>query len=263
MKTKLTLVFMLATALGVQARAETIIQTTTNWTPQATVTIPPAADVFMYDGVGASTGDVKALTSLLKSMNLTYATANTSQINAMKESDFVGRYKLILWPGGNSIDASAALSSATLSNVHNAVENAGIPYLGVCAGDIMAGALGSWTNKAFNLLNGVSFPNNYDKGIITGVAISFPKQSTLDITVWDGPVDTGWGNIVGKFPDGTPSIVEGQSGKGFVLLTAVHPEASLDGWCQGSSCKDNSQDVAYAKTLVNAAITRTPLPYFQ
>ena len=42
----------------------------------------------------------------------------------------------------------------------------------------------------------------------------------------------GWGAVVGKYPDGTPAIVEGTSGKGWVILCGVHPEAPAN-WRQG------------------------------
>jgi hypothetical protein len=34
---------------------------------------------------------------------------------------------------------------------------------------------------------------------------------------------TGWGAVIGKYPDGTPAIVEGTFGSGWVILTGVHP----------------------------------------
>jgi len=39
------------------------------------------------------------------------------------------------------------------------------------------------------------------------------------------PKFTGWGAVVGKYPDETPAIVEGTSGKGWVILCGLHPEA--------------------------------------
>jgi hypothetical protein len=236
------------------------ITTTTNWAPTS-CSVPAPAEVFFYTGTGTTSGDVAAVKDLLNLMKLTYSEVSASQMNCIQESNIAGRFKLILFPGGNSIDISAALNASALAAVHNAVTNDGVPYLGICAGDFMAGAWGSSSHKAFNLTNGVSF-NVYDHGAITGVPISFPKQATLDITLWDGPADKGWGSVVGKFSDGTPAIVEGKSGKGFVLLSGVHPEASLTGWCKGSACADNKLDVAYAETLVNAALHSTPLPSF-
>jgi hypothetical protein len=37
----------------------------------------------------------------------------------------------------------------------------------------------------------------------------------------DGPQYTGWGAVVGRCPDGTAAIVEGTSGKGWVLLVGA------------------------------------------
>ena len=78
----------------------------------------------------------------------------------------------------------------------------------------------------------------------------------------DGPQFTGWGAVVGKYPDGTPAIVEGASGKGWVILSGVHPEAPAN-WRGGMTfTTPASVDNAYARTLIDAALHRTSLPHY-
>jgi glutamine amidotransferase-like uncharacterized protein len=77
----------------------------------------------------------------------------------------------------------------------------------------------------------------------------------------DGPQFTGWGAVVGKYPDGTPAIVEGTCGKGWVILTGVHPEAPAN-WRRGMTfTTPASVDHAYAATLIDAALHGTCLPH--
>jgi hypothetical protein len=68
--------------------------------------------------------------------------------------------------------------------------------------------------------------------------------------------------VVGKYPDGTPAIVEGSSGKGWVILTGVHPEAPAN-WRRGMAfTTPASVDHAYAATLIHAALNGTRLPHY-
>jgi glutamine amidotransferase-like uncharacterized protein len=85
---------------------------------------------------------------------------------------------------------------------------------------------------------------------------------TLDQYWEDGPELSGWGAVVGKYPDGTPAIVEGSSGSGWVVLSGVHPEAPAE-WRHGMTFMTSAAtDEAYAWTLIEAALNRTSLPHF-
>jgi hypothetical protein len=78
----------------------------------------------------------------------------------------------------------------------------------------------------------------------------------------DGPQFTGWGLVVGKYPDGTPAIVEGTSGKGWVILCGVHPEAP-ENWRRGMAFSATANVAnAYTETLVDAALHGTQLPHY-
>lgn len=78
----------------------------------------------------------------------------------------------------------------------------------------------------------------------------------------DGPQYTSWGAVVGKYPDGTPAIVEGRSGKGWVLLVGTHPEAP-EGWRRGMIFTTPAGAAnLYAGTLIDAALHGTSLPHY-
>ena len=78
----------------------------------------------------------------------------------------------------------------------------------------------------------------------------------------DGPDLSGWGSVIAKYPNGNSAMTEGYWGKGFVLLCAVHPEAPAN-WRYGMSFYTPLDvDLAYARTLVSAALNRTMLRHY-
>ena len=222
-----------------------------------TGTTPP---VLLFNGTGTDSS-VASVESILGTLKLSYATANTSQLNAMTETKLKA-YKLLIVPGGNSDTIANNLSKATRAMVRATVQNDGLHYLGICAG----GFFGSYQyGNGLDLTSGVWFnvwPNNGKGTGMEAVPISFPKSSTLDIYWHDGPETSGWGYIVAKYPDGTAAIAEGAYGKGFAIMTGVHPEAPA-GW--RTCCKFTTPlatDLAYASTLVTAALNGTSLPHY-
>jgi len=70
------------------------------------------------------------------------------------------------------------------------------------------------------------------------------------------------GAVIGKYPDGSPAIVQGTYGKGWVLLTGVHAEAPAS-WRRGMDFKTPANvDNDYAATLIRAALKREVLPHY-
>jgi adenine phosphoribosyltransferase len=146
---------------------------------------------------------------------------------------------------------------------HDAVQ-AGVNYLGICAGAFLAGDGRGYYNS-FDLASGVRFGfyaaenRGIRKAAVTVAGVNAPAIEHY----WeDGPELTGWGAVVGKYPDGTPAVVEGTSGQGWVILAGVHPEAP-ETWRRGMTfATPASVANAYAGTLVQAALTRTWLPHY-
>jgi hypothetical protein len=239
-----------STALSTTATAMTTTTTTTSSVP-----------VLVYNGLGTSSTDVTAVEAVVTSMGLAYATANSTQLNAMSQSQLQA-YKLFLMPGGNSITIGSYLTKNATATLHNAV-SAGLNYLGICAGGFFGGF--SAYNNFTNLTSGVWFsvyPNNGNGIGKTSVNTYFPDGSTLDVYWQDGPQLGGWGKVVAKYPNGQPAITEGYLGTGFVLLSGVHYEAPSS-WRTGMTFTTPLDvDLAYAKTLVNAALNRSALPHF-
>jgi hypothetical protein len=226
--------------------------------PLGSPVVPP---ILLFNGTGTSSTDVTAVEAILADNKLTYTTANSSQLDAMTETE-LSAYKLLIVPGGNSITIGHNLTSSTTTNIHNAVINDGLHYLGICAGGFFGGYS---IYNGLNLTSGVwfNFYEDYNEGIYkAAVEISSPDSPTLDQYWQDGPEFTGWGSIVGKYPDGTPAIVEGDSGKGWVMLSGVHPEAPAS-WRVGMTFTTPvAVDNAYAGVLILAALNRTSLPHY-
>ena len=219
-----------------------------------------APSILLFNGTGTSANDVAAVETILKGSHLNYSTVNSEQLNGMSESQLMAHHLLII-PGGNFIRIGDSLTTNTTANIHNAVQG-GLNYLGICAGGLLAGD-GSYNN--LNLTSGVRFDfyAAVNRGIHkTAVAITGVGTPVLEHYWEDGPQFTGWGAVVGKYPDGTPAVVEGASGKGWVILCGVHPEAPTN-WRGGMTfTTPASVDNAYARTLIDAALLRTRLPHY-
>jgi hypothetical protein len=216
--------------------------------------------VLIFNGTGTSPSDVTAVESVVKTLGLAYHTADSSQLDAISQSQLLA-YKLFIVPGGNSITIGNNLSSKATTTVRDAVAQ-GLNYLGICAGGFFGGyskynGLDLTSGKWFNLYA------DYYKGIHKeAVAISFPGGTKLDIYWQNGPELSGWGQIIGKYPNGSTAITEGYWGKGFVLLSGVHPEAPA-GWRSGMHFfTPLDVDLAFAGTLVTSALNRVTLPHF-
>ncbi len=223
---------------------------------------PGDAPILLFTGTGTSPGDVRAIEAVLDSNHLAYATVNTSRLNEMGERR-LRTYRLLIIPGGNFIDIGKGLSTRTTAKVRSAVQS-GLNYLGICAGGFLAGNLHP-TYNSFDLTSGVKFGfySVEDQGIHkAAVPIAEAEGPTIEHYWEDGPQFTGWGDIVAKYPDGTPAVVEGNYGAGWMILAGVHPEAP-ESWRQGMTFKTPaSTDNAYAATLIQSGLNRRPLPHY-
>jgi hypothetical protein len=221
---------------------------------------PTAAQILLFNGTGTSPNDVKAIEAILQEMHLTYTTVDSQQLNRMSVSQ-LGAYRLMIVPGGNYLRMGNSLTHSATANVHDAIQG-GLNYLGICAGGLLAG---NAPCNSLNLTSGARF--GFYAAVNQSIHKSPVKITTVDAPplehYWeDGPHFAGWGTVVGKYPDGTPAVVEGTSGKGWVILSGVHPEAP-DDWRRGMSFTTPASAAnAYAGTLINAALHNTQLPHY-
>jgi hypothetical protein len=217
------------------------------------------SDILLFNGTGTSPNDVAAFERILNEHHFHYGTANSRQLNGMDESR-LRAYRLLIIPGGNYEKIGNGLSSTTPATVRTAVLG-GLNYLGVCAGALLAG---DSPHNGLNLTSGVRFPfyalvnRGVHKSAVEIDIAGVPPQAHY----WeDGPQLTGWGDVVAKYPDGTPAVVEGRVGSGWVILSGVHPEAP-ESWRRGMNFATPADvDNAYAATLIGAALNGTRLDH--
>lgn len=216
--------------------------------------------ILVFNGTGTSRNDVAAVEALLKARQLDFVTVNSQQLNRLSETELATR-RLLIVPGGNYIKMGESLTPSTAANIRQAVQG-GMNYLGICAGGLLAGDAKC---NSLNLTSGVRFDfysavnRNIHKA---AVPITFVDQPTVDHYWEDGPQFTGWGDVVGKYPDGTPAIVQGQVGQGWVVLCGVHPEAPAN-WRQGMKfTAPEGVANAYAMELIDAALNQKVLPHY-
>ena len=219
--------------------------------------VPP---VLLFSGTGTSANDVAAIETLLEASQISYSTADSVQLDEMSAAR-LRSYQLIIVPGGDFTRIGGGLETDTAAKLHDAVQD-GVNYLGICAGAFFAGRSPC---NGLNLTSGVQFGfySAEARGIRKAqVPISGAGTPTLDQYWEDGPQLTGWGEVVGRYPDGTPAVVQGQSGDGWVILTGVHPEAP-ESWRDGMDfTTPANDDHKYAVTLIRSALDRRPLPHF-
>jgi hypothetical protein len=172
------------------------------------------AAILLFNGTGASRNDVAALEAILKENHLSYSTATSSQLNRMDQTQ-IRQYRLLIVPGGNFVEMGKSLTPGATTNIRKSVQD-GLNYLGICGGGFLAGNY-HFPNNRLNLTSGVRF--SFYAAEIRGVrkpavSICFAGAPTLDQYWEGGPEFTGWGAVVGKYPNRTPAIVEGSFGTG-------------------------------------------------
>jgi glutamine amidotransferase-like uncharacterized protein len=218
------------------------------------------APIILFNGTGTSPNDVEAIKNILSSNNLDFILVNSVQLNEL-DTSLLKKYKLIIIPGGNFIDIGKSFTSETTKSIQKAVHQ-GLNYLGICAGGFLAG---NTRNNSFNLTKDVQFKfySAEDKGVRKMAVAITNADGTLIEQYWeDGPQFSGWGEVVSKYPDGTPATVQGSYGSGWVVLTGIHSEAP-ESWRKEfhfSTSIENSHK--YAIRLINAALEKTAMSHF-
>jgi len=222
----------------------------------------PSGDpqVLLFNGTGTSPNDVTAIERLLSDHRLPYDTASSFRMNRMSAADLTA-YRLLIVPGGNFVDMGHGLAPNAVASLRAAI-GSGLNYLGLCAGAFIAG---NSPYNGLNLTSGVRFPfyGIEGQGVRkAAVPIASPGAPTLEQYWEDGPQLSGWGEVIAKYPDGTPAVVQGAFGDGWIVLSGVHPEAP-ENWRRGLTfTTPTSVDHAYAITLIDAALTRKRLAHY-
>jgi glutamine amidotransferase-like uncharacterized protein len=233
--------------------------------PTGPAPIPASAEVLIYDGNGAWTDEVGGIESILSSHGVSYQTATSAQLNSMTSADF-SPFTLIIWPGGDGSAMLNSLSGTTRTTIMNAVRQQGMSYLGFCAGAFMAVSPAPSAGAAPAFLSIIQAPElDYYYLENQGISYTMTMESFADGTqrsiLWaGGPVTPNIsGGVIAKYSTGDPAMTESMEGNGFVIVSGVHPAAPL---ADIRSLGATSDDYDIAWELIQAALTRSPLPAF-
>jgi glutamine amidotransferase-like uncharacterized protein len=226
--------------------------------------VRPAANsvptILFFCGRGTSRNDVAAIEEILNDNRFSYAVVNSEHLNSMSEVQ-IRHYRLLVVPGGNFEEIGNGLEASTTATIRHAVQG-GLNYLGICAGAFLAG---NSPYNGLNLTNGIRFTFYALESSGTRrapVAITAAGSHTVDQYWEDGPQLSGWGDIVAKYPDNTPAVVERSVEDEWVILAGIHPEAP-ESWRRGMSfTTPTSESNAYAATLIGAPLSRARLPHY-
>jgi glutamine amidotransferase-like uncharacterized protein len=215
--------------------------------------------ILLFNGDGTSRNGVAALEKLLTAHGFRYDTIDSRELDEMPEVG-LRHYRLLIVPGGNFESLGNGLKAETVARVHAAVRK-GLNYHGICAGAFFAG------DSPYNGLNltGVRFPFYAisKAGVRKAVVpIETADGLTYDQYWEDGPELSGWGQVVARYSDGTPAVVQGRVGAGWMVLSGVHAEAP-ESWRDDMQFRTSADiDNAFAVTLIRAALEGAPLPRF-
>lgn len=254
------------------------------------------SQALLFVGTGTSAPDYLAEERELDAMGLRYDTASASgeisatvELNSMTQAQ-LNAYQLFIVPGGNDGEIvgswhGSGYSHDTRQMIQEAVLQGAVSYLGICAGSFVAG------DPRVNLMGIVPLPlsrdGNYfdlysqyyvdgeDPNANTMVELSLPAGSQfgspMDTFWFDGPQLAGFGSVIAQYPDGTPAVADGyvtnSGNNGFLVLSGLHPEAPVT-WFESPpydltlSGNPIQTDFSFAASLINAALTKTPLPHF-
>jgi glutamine amidotransferase-like uncharacterized protein/predicted small secreted protein len=221
-----------------------------------------STDVLLYNGAGAAATDVNAFIDLLDAEDLSYKLINESELNEMSV-DELAAFGMILWPGGYAGIASNNLSTATRRRVREAVKARGVSYAGFCAGSFMA--VGPEDYGFAFLSSDAILPEYEPDGIHQHdyaeiEAFTMPGGSVQDLVWFGGPYFPSASEVLARYRDGTPAMMQTMAGKGFVVLSGPHPESPV-GWADSDADRDGKTgDRTLARKLILSALRRQPLP---
>lgn len=227
-------------------------------------------DVLIYNGEGAASADAQALINIVASNDLKYEVVNSAELNAMS-LDSIAKFGLILWPGGYAGVASKSLKPETRIRLNKAVTERGVSYIGFCAGAFIAmnapaPTPGGAPDYGFSIIPYTGILPEYEPDGIHQdqspmiLTFSLNDGSMRDLVWYGGPYFPGAREVLARYKNGEPAIIQSAAGKGFVVLVAPHPE-SPSAWRDSRNDADGaSGDIEYAWKLIKSALDRSPMP---
>jgi glutamine amidotransferase-like uncharacterized protein len=140
--------------------------------------------------------------------------------------------KIWIQPGGNAIEAAELMTAEQKALLRNFVAQGG-SYLGICAGAFLADHFADDFNQVpgLGLIPGVSLdflPGNIDDLILQVTWHSVPRYLYFQAGATFKFDNSRPVQIIARYADGRPAVVQFPYGKGTVVLSGPHPEAPKD-----------------------------------
>ncbi len=218
--------------------------------------------VLVYRGPGACTdGCAEAAAEIPASMGfeIRYVTSHT-----LTEASFENA---VLWvqAGGNAIKASKSLGRKNLELIKKHIRYQGMGYVGFCAGAFLADEavddeekfpglglipFGTRYYQVDSQKDGIMHPLTFSKGVIR--YHYFNGGGTFDLRNSDyDRVD-----VLAKYPNGDPALLQTTYGMGNVVIIGAHPEATAV-WKSYTHMSDpDGSDHDIARDMVRRALPK-------
>ena len=226
-------------------------------------------DALLFVGSGTWAAEVSALKDIMNSHGMSYQAVCESELNGFTLDD-LGKFGMIIFPGGSGGTEAKSLTPATHGKLRQAVQEKGMSYIGWCAGAFIAAAPapapGQDVSYGLGIINAPVLEYYYlsNQGVELAMTLyEFADGRKRDIIWYGGPLTPNIpGGVVAKYPNGDPAITEAFSGNGFVMISAGHPTVSESTKTSlGLSDSDGSdQDIAWE--MLDATLRRKPFKAF-
>jgi glutamine amidotransferase-like uncharacterized protein len=237
--------------------------------PDSLIASNQKTDVLVYGGPGTWRAEIASLKKILADHGATYEVVTNSDMDSFSVEDFL-KFHAVLFVGGDAPTVTRALSAETHAHLREAVQEHGLDYLGFCAGAWMAVAPapepGHDTTYGLGVVSGPLLQLNYLSKSGKEHALDdavFPDGSHRKLLWYGGPITPDIPNgVVARYSDGTPAITQIRSGKGFVIISGLHPAATQPILDYLKLYEREAIDPDFAWQLLDAVIHRQPLSTF-
>lgn len=201
--------------------------------PSSTPTEPTQKiDALLFNGKGVWADEVASLKNILSSHGASFQEVTSDELDRMS-LDELSQFKMLIFPGGGGSTQANSLGADTHARLRAVVQERGVSYIGFCAGAFIAVApapeAGKDVSYGLGIVDGPILDYYYleNQGKLISMTLeSFADGTKRDLVWYGGPVTpNASGGVVAKYPNGDPAITQIWSGKGFVMLSAIHPAA--------------------------------------
>ena len=216
-----------------------------------------------------ATDDAPALESIADKNGWTYREVTSEEMDALTPEQLAD-FGAIVWPGGYAGEMSDSIQPATRQRLHDAVNNNGVGFVGICAGAFIAVSPAAKSGEAgpawgLSIMDApiLDYYHLTDEGVDDQmVDIVFPNNQHRQMVWWGGPKTPEYpGGVVARYADNKdPAISETWAGKGLMVISGPHPEAPQS-WRDKLGLTDSDGlDQDTAAQLISAAMFAKPLP---